>query len=230
MTHRFRASAALPIIGFFLLADVSGAALARVGGGSCQSELDCDDGNACTLDTCDENLQCVTTPVVDGSPCDDGNACTVSDTCASGSCGSASFRGVVSAGGLHTCAIRNDSRLACWGVDGEGRVSGPNASTATYLAVSAGQAHTCALGADDHLACWGVDGDGRVTGPNESAESYRSVSAGDGHTCALRSKGNALCWGRNDRMQLGGAGPSGPKPRAIAQTEGALSILKIWLR
>jgi hypothetical protein len=43
----------------------------------------CDDGNPCTLDTCNHK-GCVHTPGVGG--CNDGNACTVGDTCVAGQC------------------------------------------------------------------------------------------------------------------------------------------------
>jgi len=49
----------------------------------------CDDGNPCTIDSCDPGQGCVyvdETDETDGEPCDDGNACTVNDMCASGSC------------------------------------------------------------------------------------------------------------------------------------------------
>jgi Lamin Tail Domain len=46
----------------------------------------CDDGNACTSDSCDLNAQCVHAPAANGSVCDDGNACTQVDSCQAGSC------------------------------------------------------------------------------------------------------------------------------------------------
>ncbi len=44
----------------------------------------CDDGNVCTDDTCDALTGCFNVP--NTLPCDDGNACTINDTCAGGSC------------------------------------------------------------------------------------------------------------------------------------------------
>lgn len=49
----------------------------------------CDDGNPCTIDSCDPGQGCVYVDETDGEPCDDGNACTVNDMCSSGSCTSA---------------------------------------------------------------------------------------------------------------------------------------------
>ena len=48
----------------------------------CQAgpELGCDDGNGCTLDTCDQALGCSHTPTP-ALGCDDGDLCTSSDTC-----------------------------------------------------------------------------------------------------------------------------------------------------
>lgn len=44
------------------------------------SARQCDDGNACTQDTCSPTLGCVYTPN-DGAPCDDSEPCTADDTC-----------------------------------------------------------------------------------------------------------------------------------------------------
>jgi hypothetical protein len=43
----------------------------------------CDDGNACTVEGCDEKLQCTWKDAV-GTPCSDGNACTEGDVCEAG--------------------------------------------------------------------------------------------------------------------------------------------------
>jgi hypothetical protein len=43
--------------------------------------LDCDDGDPCTLDSCNPASGCVHTPAAEGTSCDDGNACDGVDTC-----------------------------------------------------------------------------------------------------------------------------------------------------
>jgi len=48
--------------------------------------LVCDDGNVCTMDSCDPDDGCMAEPVQDGAGCDDGNACTLTDTCLAGAC------------------------------------------------------------------------------------------------------------------------------------------------
>ena len=50
---------------------------------ACATDGDCDDADACTLDTCVANV-CTHAPQ-DG-PCDDGNPCTGTDTCHQGTC------------------------------------------------------------------------------------------------------------------------------------------------
>jgi len=47
----------------------------------------CDDGNACTVDSCDPGTgQCTNEPAADGVACDDGDACTNGDACTTGAC------------------------------------------------------------------------------------------------------------------------------------------------
>jgi hypothetical protein len=56
--------------------------------GSCLAgtPLDCDDGNACTADTCNPLTGCQNTPVVDGTPCPDATICNGDEICAGGVC------------------------------------------------------------------------------------------------------------------------------------------------
>ena len=51
---------------------------------SCRSVADCDDGNPCTADLCEDGGRCV--HLFLGGPCDDGDACTSGDTCVDGGC------------------------------------------------------------------------------------------------------------------------------------------------
>lgn len=54
--------------------------------GDCTHEpVNCDDGNRCTRDLCDEATGCLTV-ADDGTACDDGNACTSADACAGTTC------------------------------------------------------------------------------------------------------------------------------------------------
>jgi len=46
----------------------------------------CDDGNACTQDSCVTPAGCQHTPVANGIPCSDGNACNGAETCQAGVC------------------------------------------------------------------------------------------------------------------------------------------------
>jgi CSLREA domain-containing protein len=50
----------------------------------CAGKPNCDDGNACTEDSCSKSAGCVHAPTVAG--CDDGNACTLGDLCTNGTC------------------------------------------------------------------------------------------------------------------------------------------------
>ncbi|MBW1873479.1 MAG: lamin tail domain-containing protein, partial [Deltaproteobacteria bacterium] len=55
-------------------------------GGTCMpgNEVDCNDNNPCTNDSCVSTLGCVNDFNV--NPCDDGDACTENDTCQAGAC------------------------------------------------------------------------------------------------------------------------------------------------
>ena len=58
----------------------------------------------------------------------------------------------VSAGGRHTCGVREDGSLACWGWDAVGQATPPQGR---FTSVSAGWFHTCGVREDGSLACWG---------------------------------------------------------------------------
>ena len=59
----------------------------------------------------------------------------------------------VSAGSDHTCAVRANGSVACWGLN-DYRQAAPPAGTG-FTQVSAGSHHTCALKGDGSIVCWG---------------------------------------------------------------------------
>ncbi|MBI5511132.1 MAG: proprotein convertase P-domain-containing protein [Deltaproteobacteria bacterium] len=75
--------------GSFCLVNKSCAAGACAGGTS----RSCDDGNTCTVDSCDElSRACVNTDRGNGANCDDGDYCSVGETCSGTVCGGGSGR------------------------------------------------------------------------------------------------------------------------------------------
>ena len=101
----------------------------------------------------------------------------------------------VSAGSVHTCAIRASGELECWGDNDRGKADPPAGS---FSAVSAGVWHTCAIRDTGTIECWGFNGNGEADAPTSS---FSAVSAGPAHTCAIRDTGAIECWGSNDKLE-----------------------------
>ncbi len=99
----------------------------------------------------------------------------------------------VSAGKEHTCGVRADGSVACWGGNQNGQATPPEEA---FTSVSAGYDHTCGVRADGFVACWGSDGRGQATPPEGQ---FASVSAGGGHTCGVTTGGFVACWGSDRR-------------------------------
>jgi hypothetical protein len=104
----------------------------------------------------------------------------------------------IAAGDGHSCTVREDGTLACWGEDSSGQVS--EAPEGEFASVSAGGAHACAIRLDFTLACWGEDSSGQVS--EAPGGDFRSVAAGGAHACAVRYDGDLICWGEDSSGQV----------------------------
>ncbi len=133
--------------------------------------------------------------------------------------------------GDHTCALRSDDTVWCWGANNRGQLGDGSTTdrlrpvqvpglTATVLAV--GGDHTCAYG--NRLRCWGANGRGQVgdgtsrdrhspvdvldpVGADGVMRRVTGVALGGAHSCAVAMNQAAMarrnwCWGANDRGQL----------------------------
>ena len=92
----------------------------------------------------------------------------------------------------HTCAVKTDNTVACWGFSGNGQADPPPGH---FLSVSGGYFHTCAVRIDNTAACWGSNFLGGATPPQ--GEAFLAVSAGIRKACGIRTDGAARCWGNN---------------------------------
>ncbi len=104
----------------------------------------------------------------------------------------------VAAGSAHTCAIRAEGTIACWGDDSAGQLD--EIPSGEFRAISAGGAHSCAIRTSGELACWGDDSAGQLD--EIPAGQFRAVSAGGTHSCAIRDNGTLACWGDDSVGQL----------------------------
>ncbi|MDE2753760.1 MAG: S-layer homology domain-containing protein, partial [Gemmatimonadota bacterium] len=98
----------------------------------------------------------------------------------------------VSAGSVHTCGVRTDNHIECWGDNQYGQSSPP---WGQFLTVSSGFLHSCAVATDNTVHCWGRDTHGETRAPSGE---FMAVSAGSSFSCGLRTDGSIQCWGSNE--------------------------------
>ena len=100
----------------------------------------------------------------------------------------------VSAGYKHSCGLRTDHSIACWGDNRRGQATAPSGS---FTAVSAGYRHSCGLRTDHSIACWGDNEYGQADAPSGR---FTAVSAPHTYSCGVRVDQSIACWG-NDYLR-----------------------------
>ncbi|MGB3033604.1 MAG: S-layer homology domain-containing protein [Candidatus Microthrix parvicella] len=136
---------------------------------------------------------------------------------------------MVAAGGFHSCALKLDGTVACWGDNETGQVGDgtttlrptavPVSGLSEVTSITTGNDHSCALKLNRTVVCWGNNsfgqlGDGStISMPIPTSVSgltdVVSISAAFYHTCAVKQNGTAACWGRNIDGQLGDGSTTG---------------------
>jgi hypothetical protein len=137
----------------------------------------------------------------------------------------------VACGEEHSCALRDDGSVWCWGTNEVGQVGQPEEAMESRVpvriagieranAIVAGGSASCALFDEGAPRCWGdnrygVLGDGTTRSTRTPVEasrlgSVRELALGASHGCAVRgdeASREILCWG------LGRDGALGPRAR-----------------
>lgn len=136
---------------------------------------------------------------------------------------------MVAAGGAamdgtsHTCAIRRDGTLWCFGTNVDGRlgIEGLASTIAPaqvgdandWSAVGCGDRHTCGVRDPGTLWCWGGGDFGQLGDGGDAArgqpfrigdrDDWIDLSVGAAHGCARTGDGTTWCWGSNSNGQTG---------------------------
>jgi alpha-tubulin suppressor-like RCC1 family protein len=135
----------------------------------------------------------------------------------------------VSAGYAHTCALRFDGHVCCWGANWYGQLGNTSKALATtprlvglsrVRAISVGNLNSFALLSDGTIRGWGSNAQGQLGdaaprfafepveprfGDGDAAAPLADIVAiaGGDHACALDASGVLRCWGSGHVGQLG---------------------------
>jgi alpha-tubulin suppressor-like RCC1 family protein len=124
-------------------------------------------------------------------------------------CGPGSAAKYVAVGGEHSCLVREDGALWCWGRDWLGSTATIRKPTAiaglgSVSAVALGGDHACAI-SDGHVLCWGLNQQGQLGDgtrldsatpkPVSDIADAVSIAAGFDSTCVVRASSALWCWG-----------------------------------
>lgn len=121
----------------------------------------------------------------------------------------------ISAGMSHTCVLKTNNDVRCWGSNQWGQLgNGTTVSSTqdilvsglggTVSSIAAGNSYTCALLSTGAVKCWG--GINGTTSPTDIAgwgSGVTQLSAGTSYVCALKNTATIECFGNNDEGQLG---------------------------
>lgn len=150
----------------------------------------------------------------------------------------------VAAGTKHTCGLKIDGSLWCWGSNASGELGSSEDEQARsepaqvgaendwlQLPSTLGESFSCAIRSGGSLWCWGRNSSGQLgTGITSDSErqptrvgtddvAWVDVALGKDHACAVRDDHSLWCWGDNHWFQLGVG--SGGQPRSAPTQVGS---------
>ncbi len=97
----------------------------------------------------------------------------------------------VSVGFVHSCGLKNDGRVLCWGSVGW-------QPTEHFQQITIGKTNTCGLREDGKVICWGAS-NRPLASP--LAGQFQQVDAGYDVNCGVRIDGAVHCWSNDQSLQ-----------------------------
>lgn len=137
----------------------------------------------------------------------------------------------ISGGSDHTCGMRGDYSIWCWGLNSSGQIgdgttitksrpASTQANIANTTTIASNGAHNCSIRENGTLWCWGNPISGQL-GDNQNTmlrarpiqvhsdtsdigwRDWKSVAIGSAFTCGIRANGTLWCWGDSEFGALG---------------------------
>ena len=123
----------------------------------------------------------------------------------------------ISAGGRHSCALRQNGTISCWGWNISGQLGNRTETDSEVpvevmditdaIAISTGLSHSCALHQTGTISCWGnniysqlgrgTDNNSPVPAEVLGITDATAITSGAKDNCALHQDGTISCWGDN---------------------------------
>ena len=95
----------------------------------------------------------------------------------------------ITAGNRHTCGIKTDGGVVCWGDNQFGQAAAPEGQ---FISIGAGHDFTCGLASSHAVVCWG---DGVLGRLQTLAGTFSSLAVGSYHACAANATAPVESWG-----------------------------------
>jgi alpha-tubulin suppressor-like RCC1 family protein len=146
----------------------------------------------------------------------------------------------------HTCAVRPDGTVACWGKNSQGQLGDgtqmdhwmPQSvqGISGAVEIASGNDYSCVRLSDGTVRCWGNNdsgqlGDGTKGGTRSTPvrvsglTGVRTLALGAVHSCAGLSDSTAKCWGANQSGQLGtGTTDASAVPVSVIGVSGVVEL------
>ncbi len=95
----------------------------------------------------------------------------------------------VDVGARHSCGLRADQTIACWGSNDHSLATPPDG---LFKSIETGTSRSCGIRIDNTVSCWGSRNYGILDAPPGQ---FSAISTGDHYSCGIFDDATIACWG-----------------------------------